>query len=394
MHREKSIPHLSPRKKNFSRYIHHEHLVDLPYEQELILKNQALKSIARDQHWPIPCQAVIPSPRPRHYRTLSKRQLSWQAGKVSWQRLGTASETDRLLEAEGHEQIYQSVLSYLQKPAYRDLARHLHYLIIRGSYDHFSLILNIDRMDGPLVRKGKLLAEHLQQSDLGASSAFLYFDPTRSEYYLESARPMAAVTFKKLFGAPLLSLTINGLKLLYPPTVFSQINESILPAFIEAAQKLLRPQPGQRLIDLYCGYGFFSHLLADQYAEVWGVDVNGDAIRSAWDNHHRLRVKRPMHFKALAIDGRIVRRGLPRMDGSPEVMLLDPPFQGTEPEVIPALAGRAAQRVLHIFCNIDRIHLEIPIWQKHGYRVSAIQPVDMFPATAQMEMMVLLERSR
>lgn len=300
--------------KKFSQYIHNDHLMELPYDQELILKNQALQAYAHDKHWPALCWPVIPSPRPRRYRTLSKRTIVRHGDRILWQRAGSRDEVDRRLEAEGHGALYDFILSFLAKPGYRELTKHLNYVIIRGTYETFCVILNVDQMNNVVVRKCKLLAEHLQQAALEVSAAFIYFDPSRSEYYLESERPPAAVGYKKLFGSQLLQLGIRGIKLVYEATAFSQINQSILPAFIDTAENMLAPQPDQRLIDLYCGYGFFSHLLAEQYAEVWGVDVNSEAIKSARLNQKRLHPDHRMHFEALAIDGRIVHRGLPRAD--------------------------------------------------------------------------------
>ncbi len=379
-------------QKKFSQYLHHDHLVELPYDQELLLKNQALQSYAHDKHWPASCRPVIPSPRPRQYRTLSKRAIVRHGERILWQRAGSRDEADRRLEAEGHGALYDFILSFLAKPGYRELTRHVNYVIIRGNYETFCVLLNVDQMNNIVVRKCKLLAQHLQQAALGVSAAFIYFDPSRSEYYLESERPPAAVSYKKLFGSQLLQLGIRGLKLAYEATAFSQINQSILPAFIDAAESMLMPQPEQRLIDLYCGYGFFSHLLGERYAQVWGVDVNSEAIKSARLNQERLHPDRRMHFEALAIDGRVVRRGLPKIDGRREAMVLDPPYQGTEAAVIPALAERCAERVLHIFCNVDRVQTELALWQNHGYRIHAIQPLDLFPATAHIEIMALMER--
>ncbi|HPN35104.1 MAG TPA: methyltransferase domain-containing protein [bacterium] len=380
------------RQKKFSQYIHNDHLVELPYDQELNLKNQALEAFAREQHWPASCRPVIPSPRPRQYRTLSKRTVVRHGERILWQRAGSREEVDRRLEAEGHSVLYDFILSFLAKPGYRELTRHLNYVILRGDYETFCVILNVAQMNGVVVRKCKLLAEHLQHAALGVSAVFIYFDPSRSEYYLESERPPAAVSYKKLFGSQLLHLDIRGRRLVYEATAFSQINQSILPAFIDAVEDMLAPQPEQRLIDLYCGYGFFSHLLAERYAEVWGVDVNSEAIKSARLNQKRLHPDRRMHFQALAIDGRVARRGLPKMDGRQEAMVLDPPYQGADAAVIPALAQRCPARVLHIFCNIDRVRTELALWQNQGYRIRTLQPLDLFPATAHIEILALMER--
>jgi tRNA/tmRNA/rRNA uracil-C5-methylase (TrmA/RlmC/RlmD family) len=361
------------------------------YTAELKHKNQALLLFGQDQHWPVAPLPIIPSPRPRHYRTLSKRQLSARGNRLEWYRKSGEADIDAILEADGHEPIYRYILSILHRPPYAELARHLHFLIVRGSYTTFSVILNVDRLDAVIVRKCKQLAEHLHEAALSVQAVFTFFDPSRSPYYLESQRPPVAVTFKKIYGPSRLALSIQGRVLFYEPTAFSQINESILTEFTQTAQRLLRPHREQRLIDLYCGYGLFSHVLADQYAEVWGYDVNAQAIRSAVANRTPGRSTTPVHFRATAINERFVRHTMHKSGGRAEVLLLDPPFQGTEAGVIEALAERAPREVLHIFCNIDRVRQETSQWLRHGYEVRVIQPLDMFPGTTNVEIMVLLE---
>ena len=74
----------------------------------------------------------------------------------------------------------------------------------------------------------------------------------------------------------------------------------------------------------------------------------------------------------------------------PEAILLDPPRQGTEVGVIQALAARNPIRVLHIFCDLDSLPKEVKEWNSNGFDVSEVVPLDMFPGTDNLEVMVLL----
>jgi 23S rRNA (uracil1939-C5)-methyltransferase len=73
-------------------------------------------------------------------------------------------------------------------------------------------------------------------------------------------------------------------------------------------------------------------------------------------------------------------------------VLLDPPRGGTESGVIEAVAERRPVRALHIFCNTEVIARELGRWKENGYAVTAAIPVDMFPGTAAVEIMTLLEK--
>jgi tRNA/tmRNA/rRNA uracil-C5-methylase (TrmA/RlmC/RlmD family) len=71
-------------------------------------------------------------------------------------------------------------------------------------------------------------------------------------------------------------------------------------------------------------------------------------------------------------------------------MLLDPPRSGTAPGVLEVLAGRLPRRVVHVFCNMEILPEELQRWKKAGYRPERAIPLDMFPGTPELEMMVLL----
>ena len=153
--------------------------------------------------------------------------------------------------------------------------------------------------------------------------------------------------------------------------------------------ELMNYRKPEVLYDLYCGYGLLGLSAAPFVKSVIGVEVSGEAVRSARDNAKRQKVidVRYISNKVTAeILNKIFESG-PR----DEVAILDPPRNGTDPGVIECLAERRIKKALHIFCEVDLIPQEISRWIKSGYKVSKIVPLDMFPATDNVETMVLLE---
>ena len=370
-------------------------LLQLEYNLELEVKQGAFEQYWEQHRLPGKPERIIPSPLPRHYRTTSKRRVEVHQGHVSAEldniELEVLPEQAHLLllEPESHRQIYTLLLSYLEKPAYREFAKHVNFLIIRGSYDQHSVIFNVDQFDAEVVRKGKLLAEHLQESPIPMVSAFMFLDPSRSDYYFESRRPDAPLHFKKLFGPDLLQIELEGRRFFYEPTGFSQINLSIVPALVQTVRELLPADPGGMLVDLYCGYGLFALSLASDYAGVIALDAAPGAIRAAEGNWHHLMPEANISFNTAAIDGRSLRRFLPETAELKEYVLLDPPRQGTGRGVIEGLAARKPEAVLHIFCGIEQIPREVPEWLHAGYRLDRIVPLDLFPGTSNLECCLL-----
>ncbi|MFQ3599186.1 MAG: methyltransferase domain-containing protein, partial [Chloroherpetonaceae bacterium] len=297
-----------------------------------------------------------------------------------------AKHHESVLEPESHKKIYAVVSEKLNLPAYSTLARHLHFVIVRGSYLEPSVIFNVDMMNGEIVRKLKLLAESLKS--LQVVSAYVFQDATRSNYTFEQKRPEVQVPFKRLYGAERLFLKILDKKFSYHPTAFSQVNQSLLPAMLQSAEEMLAPH-GKRLLDLYCGYGMFGLSLATHYAEVIGIDAEGVSIQSARENAPFFK-HATLNFLSRRITVDALKRSLPKAIAD-EVVLLDPPRQGTEKGVIEYLAERKPVRVLHIFCGVDEIAREVKAWERCGYRVARVLPLDMFAGTPNLETMVLLK---
>ncbi|RPI02785.1 MAG: hypothetical protein EHM72_03300 [Calditrichaeota bacterium] len=372
-------------------------ILELTYDQEIRIKNSAIRRFFEQHQLPGAGETIIPSPLPRHYRTTSKRRIEYRQNQVlagldniELEALPN-QEHLYLLEPESHRLIYDFILSFLQKSAFLTFAKHLNYLIIRSDGKRHSIIFNVDRFEGEIIHKAKLLANHLRESDLSILSVFMYLDPSRSDYFLESRRPHAAVDFKKLYGPDKLSIEVSDKRFDYEPTAFSQINLSILPEFIRVVKELLPVDEGGLLVDLYCGYGLFCLHLADKYRSALGIDSSAAAVRAAKDNQRFLLPSSDISFYQATIDKRALQRFLPAPGAAKEYILLDPPRQGVAHGVIQALAERKPAAVLHIFCGIEQIPKEAPIWLRSGYQLERIVPLDLFPGTANIETCLLFK---
>ncbi len=343
-------------------------------------------------------EPIIGSPKPRGYRTTSKRKTFLKGNTLYLVFNDRALRSQQKpfvespLEPREHSRIYAFLQQKISEAPFKLVASHLNYLIIRGSYTERSVIFNVDTLNGPLVRKLKMLAGHLQKLPEPVASAFIYTDPSCSDYYLEEWQPTDILQFKKLFGKTDLAVSHHGCRYFYNPTSFSQVNEAMVPVMLDMARALLQPHPSETLLDLYCGYGLFSHFLAPGYKQVVGVDSEGPSIRAAIANKKFNPDSRKARFLARRITANGVEKiPLPNdLDG--EIILLDPPRQGPMEGVIGALSRREPQKVLHINCGVDQIPDSLRQWKRHGYKVGRIVVLDMFPGSAGLEVLILLEK--
>lgn len=373
-----------------------ESLAHLGYPRELDLKNRALAAFWEEHGLAGSPDPILPSPRPRAYRTTTRRRARYDRGRIqlgfSQQRDASPAVPDSALEPPPHTALYRYLAEELGATPHRPIASHLNHVIIRGSYEAFSVILNLDELSGPIVRRLKVLAQRLQERPEPVISAFAFCDPSRSEYYFEHDPPPAPVRLKKLFGPARFPLPLGGRRYALTPTSFSQVNESMVAPMLAALRALLQPQTGDRLLDLYCGYGLFAHDLSDTCAETIGLDLDRDSIQSATD---QLRFSQPVGtvtFSCHAVTAETLARALPRPPPTGrELVILDPPRQGVAAGVIAHVARRGPAAVVHIFCAIETLPAAIADWDQGGYAVARCVPLDMFPGTPNLETLVLLQ---
>ena len=375
-------------------------LAHLDYPEEIRIKNQALALFWEKNSLPGKPEPIIGSPKPRHYRTTSKRKTILKGNTLYLLFNDRALHSQRKpfvessLEPREHGRIFEFLQQKISEPVFKLAASHLNYLIIRGSYTERAVIFNVDTLNGPLVRKLKLLAGHLQKLSEPVTSAYIYPDPSCSDYYLEEGQPSDILQFKKLFGRTDLIVSHHGCRYSYNPTSFSQVNEAMVPVMLDMAKTLLKPDPVETLLDLYCGYGLFSHFLAPGYKQVVGIDAEGPSIRSAISNKKSNPASKKARFLARRITARSVEKIPLPDDLDAETILLDPPRQGPQEGVINALSRREPRKVLHIHCGMDQIPDSLRNWNQHGYKAQRIVPLDMFPGTAGLEVLILLEKGR
>lgn len=373
-----------------------EPLAFLNYEEELKIKYRALSEYLKNNNILIKPDEIISSPKPRNYRTTSKRKILVSRDKIFFlfaeESYPTKAELFRpsLLEPKEHTAIYEFLCGLINQPGYVFLGNSLNYIIIRGNYAEFSIIFNVSKINADVVRKLKGVAVKLKQLPINIISAFLYYDPTNSDYYLESERPEKEVTYKKFYGPDTLFLKLGQNKYSYHPTSFSQINESIIPLMVNKLEKLLSPEPEQHLYDLYCGYGLFACHFAPRYRETTGIEAAGESIKSAIINAKYLAPKSKTKFIAKKITRESLEQCFPDKIYGNEAFILDPPRNGAEKGVIKIIAERNPVKAAHIFCNVDEIKRGIDEWVKYGYRIKSISPLDMFPGSPNLEVIIIL----
>jgi len=188
----------------------------------------------------------------------------------------------------------------------------------------------------------------------------------------------------KIEGRSHVKEVIGDVSYLVSPTAFFQTNVGAAAQLV----KIVREEAGgaTKILDLYCGSGLLSLPLAKAGAKVMAIEENRQAIVDAESN---VRINRlppgQIRFLASRVEDALTRASRESWDA----VILDPPRQGCPPEVIDAVFGHLRPpKVVYVSCNPEALATELPSILETGYRVSRIQPVDMFPHTEHIETVI------
>jgi 23S rRNA (uracil1939-C5)-methyltransferase len=173
------------------------------------------------------------------------------------------------------------------------------------------------------------------------------------------------------------------------PDVFQQANRGANALLVDSALALLRPE-GEDVLELYCGAGNFTAALAARARSVAAVEGQGPALDLAREDLAAAANVRFFAGDALALARAFARERGPaaRRFGA---VLLDPPRDGAK-GIGSALRELAAPRAVYVSCDPATLARDVRACVEAGYRVAAVQPVDMFPQTHHVEAAVLLVR--
>ena len=178
-------------------------------------------------------------------------------------------------------------------------------------------------------------------------------------------------------------------ELAFRPLDFVQVNAGMNQRMIARTLDMLDPQPGERVLDLFCGLGNFTLPIARRSAQVVGVEGEAALVARARDNARANGIGNAEFFAAdLSQD----LRGEAWVKQGFDKLLLDPPRTGAD-ACIPQLPLDGVGRIVYVSCHPGSLARDAGILvREHGYRLVSAGVMDMFPHTAHVESIALFER--
>ena len=188
-------------------------------------------------------------------------------------------------------------------------------------------------------------------------------------------------------GAPPMRFQIHPRAFFQPNTLQAEV----LYAEVIRATGLADGAKSARVMDLYCGTGTIGIAMAHAAKEVIGIELSPEAVASARTNAERNQVNNITFFQGDV--GEVLKAQGLAQPGAVDVVVVDPPRAGLLPSALEQLLQLAAPRLVYVSCNPQALAKNLRDLLAAGWSVESIRPVDMFPQTAHIETIAVLQRS-
>ncbi len=184
-----------------------------------------------------------------------------------------------------------------------------------------------------------------------------------------------------------LNFSIENLAITYNPKVFIQAHpEQSKNIYLELIN-LIKNTDSSKVLDLYCGIGITSLLLAKNNYEVLGIESNNEAILLAQKNASHNSINN-INFQTLDADNLSLKY---IKEFNPECIIINPPRIGLSNKIIETLLAYNAKNIFYISCMPSTLARDLKLLSTN-YTINYIQTYDMFPQTTHVETLVHLVR--
>lgn len=182
---------------------------------------------------------------------------------------------------------------------------------------------------------------------------------------------------------------MEGLRFRIGPKSFYQTNSRQAYELYKVARDFAGLTGDELVYDLYTGTGTIANFVSRNARRVIGIEYVPEAIEDAKVNAAVNGIENAEFYAGDMKD--VLTDGFIEQHGKPDVMIVDPPRAGMHDDVVKVILNAAPRRIVYVSCNPATQARDIALLDAK-YRVTAVQPVDMFPHTHHVENVVRLER--
>lgn len=193
---------------------------------------------------------------------------------------------------------------------------------------------------------------------------------------------------KCYFGQDHIMEEMEGLLFKVGPKSFYQTNTEQAYELYKVAREFAELSGNELVYDLYTGTGTIANFVARQARQVIGIEYVPEAIEDAKVNSSINDIQNTLFFAGDMKD--ILNDDFVAQYGRPDVIITDPPRAGMHEDVVNVILNAEPKRIVYVSCNPATQARDLALLDAK-YRVTKVQPVDMFPHTQHVENVVQLE---
>ena len=181
---------------------------------------------------------------------------------------------------------------------------------------------------------------------------------------------------------------MENLRFKVGPKSFYQTNTEQAYHLYSVAREFAGLTGNEMVYDLYTGTGTIANFVAKKARQVIGIEYVPEAIEDAKVNSAINGIENTLFFAGDMKD--VLNDDFVAKYGRPDVIITDPPRAGMHPDVVKTILRAAPKRIVYVSCNPATQARDLALLDAK-YRVTRVQPVDMFPHTQHVENVVQLE---
>ena len=181
---------------------------------------------------------------------------------------------------------------------------------------------------------------------------------------------------------------MEGLRFKIGPKSFYQTNSEQAYELYKVARNFAELTGNELVYDLYTGTGTIANFVSRKARQVIGIEYVPEAIEDAKVNSAINGIDNTLFFAGDMKD--ILTDRFIEEYGRPDVIITDPPRAGMHEDVVNVILNAEPRRIVYVSCNPATQARDLQLLDVK-YKVTAVQPVDMFPHTHHVENVVRLE---
>lgn len=190
-----------------------------------------------------------------------------------------------------------------------------------------------------------------------------------------------------LYGPGSIKDVLLGKTFIISSKTFYQINSTQTEILYKKALEVAKPKKEDVMLDVYCGVGTIGLIFSDFVKKVIGIEINKESVKNAIINSRINHVDNARFYQSDAVQ--YMDKLIDDMQKI-DIVLVDPPRDGLDPEFIKRVQIIKPKKFVYISCNPETLARDLREFIKDGYSLLQIQPIDMFPQTNHVESVSLL----